>query len=156
VKVLDVSDPSAVYQVASYDTPGFSLSLAVSDSEVLVADYFSLIGLRLPVSTGIDDPGTGDSRLPDRFQLKQNYPNPFNPSTTIEYHLPHATHSNLVVYNVLGQRVRTLVESYQSAGHYAVDWDGRDRNGHTVAGGVYLCRLSIDDSSLCRKLLLVK
>ncbi len=94
--------------------------------------------------------------LPKSVMLSQNYPNPFNPSTTITYALPRAGQAELEVYNLVGQRVRTLVTGRQDAGVYRLTWDGRDEQGHDVASGVYLCRLTAESSVLVRKMALVK
>ena len=88
---------------------------------------------------------TGMERKPKSvitaFRLFQNYPNPFNPTTTIRYALPGSVPVELTVYNLLGQKVRTLVHRRQPAGRYQVQWDGRDDQGKPVASGVYLYRL---------------
>jgi len=69
------------------------------------------------------------------------HPNPYNARTQISYTLPEAGEVHLVLYNTLGQRVRTLVDEDRPAGTYQVVWDGRDDSGREVAGGVYICRL---------------
>lgn len=98
---------------------------------------------------------TGD-QIPARIHLSQNYPNPFNPVTAIRYALPKRTTVNLVIYNILGQRVRRLVEANQAAGIRTVIWDGKDAAGHRVASGVYLYQLKTSDQVLTRKMLLVR
>jgi photosystem II stability/assembly factor-like uncharacterized protein len=79
--------------------------------------------------------------LPASFELGANYPNPFNPSTTITYALPHAVEAKLVIYDMLGQHVRTLVDQTQQAGRYAAIWDGRNEQGQPVASGTFLYQL---------------
>jgi hypothetical protein len=96
------------------------------------------------------------SVLPYRFDLAQNYPNPFNPSTRIEYALPERAHVKIEVYNVLGQRVRTLVDKEQSAGWYEAVWNGRAADGEPVASGVYLYRFRAGDHVQTKKMLLLK
>jgi len=81
--------------------------------------------------------------IPQRFVLEQNHPNPFNPETEIRYALPRAGRVELVILNISGQVVRTLVASEQAPGTYRQVWDGRDRSGHAVASGIYLCRLQV-------------
>lgn len=90
------------------------------------------------------------------FGLSDNYPNPFNPSTQIRYEIPEAGEVSLVVYNVLGQEVRRLVQGQQSAGVYRVMWDGKDALGRPVSSGVYLYRLTSGTFSEARRMLLLK
>ncbi|MFC1651424.1 FlgD immunoglobulin-like domain containing protein, partial [Candidatus Latescibacterota bacterium] len=83
------------------------------------------------------------SDLPDAFALSKNFPNPFNPTTTIEYAIPSdgAGHVDMVIYNINGQKVRTLVNETQDAGYYNVVWDGRNDSGEMVSSGLYLYRI---------------
>jgi len=92
---------------------------------------------------------------PDAFRLSQNYPNPFNPSTVISYDLPYPTKIRLDIHNVLGQRVKTLFDGYQSELSGQVGWDATDETGHSVPAGVYVCSLSADGIRINRKMLLV-
>lgn len=96
--------------------------------------------------------------LPGSFRLAQNHPNPFNPKTVIRYTLAgdRLISTRLEIFNSLGQRVRTLVEATQSAGVYAVEWDGRDDQGQKVSSGVYLYRLMAGDFTKTRTMLLVE
>jgi hypothetical protein len=80
---------------------------------------------------------------PASFKLLPNYPNPFNQQTTIPYTLAERSQVRLVIYNALGQVVRTLVEDTQEAGDQEVVWDGQDQAGQEVASGVYVCRLEV-------------
>jgi len=81
------------------------------------------------------------SALPKEFSLAQNYPNPFNPSTLINYDIPKNSKVRLTVYNLLGQRIRTLIDADKSAGRYSVNWDGRTVSGDVTASGLYFYRL---------------
>lgn len=96
------------------------------------------------------------SNLPVSFSLTQNYPNPFNPVTTIAFDLARGGHTRLAIINVLGKRVRTLIDGYTHAGHHQVGWDGRDATGALVAGGVYLYRLEHEGQTITKKLTLIK
>ncbi len=96
------------------------------------------------------------SALPEGFDLGQNYPNPFNPSTQIDYSLPTAQPVRLDIYNINGQKVRTLVDGYSEAGNHTVTWDATDDDGAWVASGVYLYKLTAGDKSVSRKMTLVK
>ena len=79
---------------------------------------------------------------PEDFQLFQNHPNPFNNETTIKYTLFKSCHVSLVIYNVLGQKVRTLVMEYQRAGVKTVSWDGKNEKGKDLSSGIYFYQLS--------------
>jgi hypothetical protein len=108
----------------------------------------------LTVVTDIGD--SGDPGLPYRFTLSQNYPNPFNPVTTIEYSLPEAAHVQIDIFNIMGQRVRRLVDREEPAGSYLTSWDGTDDRHQTVATGVYLYRFRAGEYVESKKMLLVK
>ncbi len=100
---------------------------------------------------------SSDSRgLPETFDLAQNFPNPFNPATTIPYDVPSDGQVTLSIYNVLGQEVRTLVNGYCAAGRNRVEWDGTDNSGQQVSTGVYLYRLVAGETTLTKKMLLLK
>ena len=97
-----------------------------------------------------------NSRLPDSYRLESNYPNPFNPGTTIEYRLPKRSKVTLVVYNLLGQKIRTLVDERQSAGSYTVTWDGKDEFHRSVSSGMYFYRIIAENYVETRKMLLLR
>ena len=94
--------------------------------------------------------------LPVRFALEPNAPNPFNPETLIRYALPGASRVRLEIFNIAGQRVRTLVEEQQPAGTHSAVWDGRDTEGRQAAGGVYFYRLTAGGGEAVRRMVLVK
>lgn len=101
-----------------------------------------------------DDPGL---TLPEKYTLSQNFPNPFNPTTTIYYSLTEPGEVQLVVFNVLGEKIRTLAYGPHEAGEFGVTWDGRDLNGQSVASGIYLYRLTVNGTqSLTKKMVLMK
>ncbi len=79
--------------------------------------------------------------LPTAYKLYQNYPNPFNPATTIRYELPGPSRVTLTIFNILGQKVKTLISGMEDAGVHHVQWDGRNDQGLGVATGVYFYRL---------------
>ena len=88
--------------------------------------------------------------------LQSNYPNPFNSSTQIPYRVRAAGPVRLVIYNALGQSVRTLVDEFQAAGAYQVSWDSRDHRGVRVANGVYLYRLQAGAVAQVRKMIVLE
>ena len=93
---------------------------------------------------------------PLTFGLDANYPNPFNAETQLVYTLPMAGPVELAIYNIMGQRVRTLVQGMQAAGRYQIAWDGRSDHGTPLASGVYLSRLVSTQGVQVRRLLLLK
>ncbi len=97
-----------------------------------------------------------ESVLPKDYSLSQNQPNPFNPATDISFSLPNAGQVKLVVYNILGAEVATLVDEVRSAGVHRVTWDGRDNSGKQVASGIYLYRLTAGDFAATKKMMLLK
>jgi len=97
-----------------------------------------------------------DPFIPGIFKLSQNYPNPFNPSTTIQYTLERSANVELCVYNVIGQKIRTLTQGSYPVGTYEVEWDGTDESGSRVASGIYFYRLTAGDHSRTCKMMLMK
>jgi hypothetical protein len=111
------------------------------------------VHLMLDVLTGIDEI---TEAIPTKYALHQNYPNPFNPSTTIKYDLKAKTDVVLTIYNVLGQKVRTLVNTNQAAGYQNVVWDGLNEFGEQVSTGVYIYRIEAGDFVKARKMVFMK
>jgi len=98
--------------------------------------------------TGLE---SSNSTIPSEYVLSQNYPNPFNPSTRINYSLPKAGNVTLTVYNMLGQKVSTLVNEYQSAGNYSTAF-----SINNLSSGIYLYTIRVNDFIFTKKMLLVK
>lgn len=97
-----------------------------------------------------------DFATPNQYALFQNYPNPFNPSTNIEFVLFKSGQVEIEIFNILGQKVRTLVNSHLKAGHKVVDWDGKDDQGREVTSGLYFYRIQAGDFVESKKMLLLK
>jgi hypothetical protein len=103
--------------------------------------------------------GGEETQIPSRpieFELDQNYPNPFNPTTAIAYTLQKKAVVNLEIYNLLGQRVKTLVNDYQSPGSHRIFWDGKNDQDKAVASGIYFYRLVVDGVAQAKKMVLMK
>jgi|GEM_PF-1271815 len=140
-----------------YLTWHISFSGAEGASSPVAGDVFRLRILKpftgedvlefTPIITSVND----DDHLPQVFRLYQNYPNPFNPSTVIRYQIPEVSHVKLTIYNLLGQKVVTLVDEELIPGVYEVIWDA---NG--TASGMYLYRLTVGDYKQMKKLILLK
>jgi uncharacterized repeat protein (TIGR01451 family) len=97
-----------------------------------------------------------DDDIPAVTSLTGNYPNPFNPTTNISYQLSHPDEIEVVVYNLTGQKVRTLVKSHQKAGYHLVEWNGKDDSGSSVSSGIYFYEMKTDEFSKIKKMILLK
>jgi hypothetical protein len=91
-----------------------------------------------------------------RFSLDQNYPNPFNPTTKIEFVLSRSGQVRIDIFNILGEKVKTLMDQHLKAGRQLVEWDGKDESGEEVASGVYFYRLQTKDFTETKKMVLMK
>lgn len=89
-------------------------------------------------------------------RLYNNHPNPFNPTTTIEFSIARDTHVDLRIYNVNGQLIKTLLDEHREKNHYAIEWDGKNNNGKSVACGVYLYRIETKDFTDSKKMILLR
>jgi hypothetical protein len=131
-------------------------------------------------TTDVDEGVDTFNLSPNTFHLYQNYPNPFNPTTRIQFRVQslefrepnHTTqeevvggsrfmvhspvHTTLTIYNILGQKVRTLVDEPKEAGRYEAIWYGKDEDGKEVASGIYFYQLKIADYCEIKKMILVK
>ena len=125
------------YKVNSIDANGN----ASDNSNVITTSIVSVDGLEL---------------LPTAYGLSQNFPNPFNPTTSIEFALPEASEVTLEIYNLLGQKVRTLVNGSVPAGYINTLWDGMDQNGMEMSSGTYIYRLQTADVTFSKKMVLMK
>ncbi len=153
--------------LTSYDTQTGELTLSA------LAGFFGQVQLEITVSDPENaaakdtvavtvDPVVGidgiSGQLPRSFAIAQNYPNPFNPATTIRFQLPKASEVSLVIYNLLGQRVRSLIHQRLEAGYHSVSWDGTNDLGQPQATGIYIYRFSSDEGQFVRvmKMILLK
>ena len=94
--------------------------------------------------------------IPESYQLFQNYPNPFNPNTKIVYNIPEEQFVKIIIYNMLGHKVKTLVNKMQSAGLKTVNWNGLDDNNKQLPSGFYLCSLKSGTFRESKKMVLLK
>jgi membrane-bound inhibitor of C-type lysozyme len=108
------------------------------------------------VIVSIENPGTAISTISNSYGLMQNYPNPFNPETIIDYQVPARGQVELVIYNMLGQKIRTLVNENKPAGTYNVLWNGKDDSGNRVATGIYIYQLRGTNALITKKMMLIK
>jgi hypothetical protein len=106
------------------------------------------------MGTSVSD--AANTTTPRTFFLYQNYPNPFNPQTSIRYEIIKPDQVSLVIFDILGRAVRTLVNERKQAGSYEIQWNGRSDDGHLLPSGVYLMQLRAKDAQISRRMLLLK
>jgi hypothetical protein len=156
--VFSVDDPSVEsieLTPVEMEKPNHSLMLVYNDKSKDAAEVAYVVPEFNGVSVSLQSP-MQEELLPMSFSLRQNAPNPFNPTTTISYDLPKATHVSLNIFNVLGQKVKTVVDGFQDAGTKSVIWDGRDDGGASVASGIYFYRLNAGEYNETRKMMMLK
>ena len=126
--------------------------------DTLTVNYFNVMHGVIPTAlvTGIGDADFNSKLIPHKYTLSQNYPNPFNPVTAIEFSLPQKEHVSLTVYNMMGQRIRTLVDETKEANQYKIIWDGQNSYGIKVTSGVYFYQLRTRDNVFTKKMLMLK
>ncbi|MDC0164793.1 tandem-95 repeat protein [bacterium] len=98
----------------------------------------------------------GEASIPEVFALHQNYPNPFNPTTTINYDIPESQIVSIMIYDVMGREVRTLINEFQELGYKAIRWDATDNLGRSVSAGMYIYTIQAGDFRQVRKMVLLK
>ncbi|MCP4705881.1 MAG: T9SS type A sorting domain-containing protein [candidate division Zixibacteria bacterium] len=106
-------------------------------------------------STDVEDNIT-DTNLPESYSLSQNYPNPFNPTTVISYSIPKRSDVSISIINLLGQKIKTIVNENQTAGKHTVNWDGTDQSGKAVASGIYFYQINAGDYTASKKMIMIK
>ena len=141
---LSSGQPAVGVQVRLFDLTDLRRFVGTTTDE---AGHFAL-----PLQAFSVDRGT---TLPDGFALGQNYPNPFNPSTVIPYEIPASSHVRLEVFNLLGQRLATLVDGVRPAGTHTAQWDGTDAAGRAVGAGVYIYRISSGGQTVSQRMVLM-
>ena len=128
-------------------------------AHIVDEDGDRLFGLRFALSgevvTAVEETSAPEA-LPAQAELVGNYPNPFNPATMIRFQLPATSDVELSVYDLAGQRIRTLVRGTFDGGRHEVAWDARNAQGYSVASGVYLAVLSGPDFRQTQPMLLLR
>ena len=146
-------------------TAGPNFTIASSGNVTLSApaitikpQFFIIEGAKLQVvsQTIAVNIKTADPVIPDEFVVHQSYPNPFNPTTRISYALPKAEKVEIVVYNIFGQEVKTLLSEYQGPGYHSVAWDGTGNTGERVSSGVYYYKVTAGKYNVIKKMTLLK
>ena len=96
------------------------------------------------------------ANVPANFLLYQNFPNPFNPETIIKFELPHNSFVRLEIYNIMGQKIKTLICEQITAGVHSINWDGQDDFGRNVSSGIYLYRIHTEGFAQTKKMFLLR
>jgi len=99
---------------------------------------------------------TSSETTPVQFKLHQNFPNPFNPQTVISFELPITSTVEITIYNLMGQKLRTLISDEKEAGSYHVSWDAKDDKGNLVSSGIYLYKMKAGDLVQTHKMLFIR
>ncbi|MCK4385237.1 MAG: T9SS type A sorting domain-containing protein, partial [candidate division Zixibacteria bacterium] len=162
VTIIDGAGDSVIATVTVGDAP-CALAYDSTDNKIYCANRNdkTVSVIACSPSTGVEE--DQETEVIPNFSLTQNYPNPFNPTTQIPFtvygsrfmvHSP--IHTSLKVYNILGQKVRTLVDEPKRGGSHEVIWDGKDDHGKEVASGIYFYQLKAGDLTETKKMLLLK
>jgi hypothetical protein len=141
-----------LFSIYKYENNGWEKQASFLDENSVCAQVKKLGVYRL-VYDAKQEHITG---IPKTYQLFQNFPNPFNPQTVIKYDLPNPDHVKITVYNILGRKVKTLVDEQQEAGYKSVNWDGKDDQGIGVASGIYFYKIETSGFEKTRKMVLLK
>jgi hypothetical protein len=115
-------------------------------------DFFSYLLVQDTVTSVQDD----NAQTPDKFDLLQNYPNPFNPSTQIKVIISEQSNVKVVVYDILGKEITTVLDENLSAGEYTIQWNGEDNKGNYLAGGIYFIQMKANGFNKTIKAILLK
>jgi len=112
--------------------------------------------MKVKNGTGLGLEINGNVNVPKVFALGQNYPNPFNPTTRFTVDVPRSAQVEVAIYNVLGQKIVTLMTGDQSAGSYEMEWSATDAHNQVVPTGIYFIRMTSDNFSAVQKIMLMK
>jgi hypothetical protein len=104
--------------------------------------------------TGIDE--AKNISIPGEFRLSQNYPNPFNPLTTIDFAVPGNADVEIIIFDVLGRRIRSYLFKNRNAGSHRVIWDGKNEQGKAVPSGIYIYQARMGSQKISKQMLLLK
>jgi len=152
-EIKGISDGN--YQVfatkVNYNTKSSMINFNLTESEMLLLDFTLDQSL-----TNLPHHGDEHANLPTQIQLLTNYPNPFNPVTHIQFAVPATQHVRLSIYNILGKRIKILVNDVLPAGWHKVQWDASDENGRQISSGIYFYALEVAEQRIVKKLIFNK
>lgn len=138
------------------DGPALNWLVITTDPNFDIQNFDIEGALAKPVSDDLAENQPQPDRIPSRFQLYRNFPNPFNPTTQITFELPQESLVNITIFNELGQKVTTLLNSHCSAGFHSIFWHATDYDGRLVKSGIYFCRWEAGNQIEVIKMTLIK
>ncbi len=174
---LNWEQPSTLplsYNIYRRNNPNIPYELLTNTNEIFYLDTGLSYGIYYYVVTAVYTEGESSFSNPTqaysgstssdenivqpvyKAELKNNYPNPFNPTTTISFSIPNDSNVELSIFNIKGQKVKTLVNEMLPAGEHSIIWNGRDSNGNRVSSGMYFYKLKAGDFQKVRKMILIK
>jgi O-glycosyl hydrolase len=161
--VINLSGLNANQSITAYtphvtsDEPGDDLKayLSFSADSAYTVPTRSVVTLTAEIAEASGADAFHDNR-PDRIRLFQNFPNPFNPKTHIRFHLPEACDVMITVYDLRGQEIRILANSFFQAGSHSVTWDAGNNRGESLSSGIYICRMKAGSFVNYRKMSLMR
>jgi hypothetical protein len=128
-----------------------------SSGNEAVSIYPELGSSHFTVNISYSEMGTDNEELlPIQYALHQNYPNPFNPITTLRYDIPENALVNIIIYDMLGRQVKTLINQTQDAGYRSVIWNATNDYGKPVSAGIYLYQIQAGEYNSTKKMVLLK
>jgi hypothetical protein len=152
--------PGAANQIGTSEVSSYTDSSLAVGTYYYVVSAFDVNGNESEFSNEAEVIVTGIEELkpdiPVVYALSQNYPNPFRTETRIHYQLPKSGVVTIAIYNVSGQRIKTLVNVHRDAGCYTDHWDGLNQEGKGVSNGVYFCRMKAGEYTSVKKILLMR
>lgn len=138
-------------QLTGLSAKSYFWKVRATDNNGSVTPYSAAGEFVISTPTSVEE-----NEIPLTFNLEQNFPNPFNPNTTIKYAIPEPSHVKVSIFNMLGQEIKTLVNTEKNAGNYSVDWSGDDNSGNKVSSGIYIYKVTAGDNVSSKKMVLLK
>ena len=163
LRIYDISNPDSIFEAGYYDTyPGSGTQFAgawgafpfFQSGKILISDRST--GLYIVSFDATLNGIENNPDLPVRYSISPNFPNPFNPTTTIKFEISKSTEVNLIIYNLLGQEITTLVKNNLQAGSYNVMWNGKSKDGNPVASGIYVYAFRAGSYYKTQKMIMMK
>jgi hypothetical protein len=159
VKIDKTSGASFFYNKANSGLPDnnvLAIAIDVSGNKWIGTVFGGLAVYKEGGIVSVQEINNLNSGIPKKFALEQNYPNPFNPVTVIQFEIPKASEVKITIYNILGERIKTLVSGYVPAGSSSIRWDSTNEAGIRVSSGMYLYQMTAGNTVITRRMILIK